>query len=287
MITHDDHTRFDAGLTDDLLDLLSEDERERFHAHARGCERCTRRLAIALAAREDWWFEQGHIPESGLVAIAEDEDAFAGETRDLIEAHVAECATCREELAILRAGEPTQGALRRGPRPVPVRTARPSPLRWGLFGAIAGAAAACLFFLSAPPPPPPVLPPVPQAASSSRAAAPSLSVPVRVILASPTRSGAGAETTLVHLAPGSNDFSIVLPVLLLPDSTQCRLRLFDADGSIVSEAQSPAARLFAATGVNLHLAGQQVPHLWTLVLSWRETPTVEHERRYVLRTVLQ
>ena len=51
MTKYDDHTRFDAGLTDDLLDLLSEDERERFHAHARGCERCTRRLAIACTTR--------------------------------------------------------------------------------------------------------------------------------------------------------------------------------------------------------------------------------------------
>lgn len=283
MSTPLDHAWFDAALSDALLDLLSDADLERFFEHARTCDSCTRRLAIAWTARDDWWAGHGHIPESGLLAIAEDAQAYEANMLEIIEAHLARCSECREDLSILRGNVADRQTTTPTPLEVPSQTPRLVWLPWSLAGAIAGAAAASLLmwsFIRQPSfVPIPIVVPTPP----PRSAIAELLLPERIVIDAPSRDIGREATKLVQLRPGPHALSVVLPLLLLPDSTQCQLRIIGPDGTVTTEVQASAKQMFDSRGVLLRIDAAPGARSLQLHLSWLGENSTAHERVYHLR----
>jgi anti-sigma-K factor RskA len=81
---------------------LDDDERRQVETHMSGCEACAQLLRFGADIRESL-SPSRHPEEEAIVLFAEDRSSLAREERDRIEAHVAECGQCREQVEVLDA----------------------------------------------------------------------------------------------------------------------------------------------------------------------------------------
>jgi anti-sigma factor RsiW len=112
---------------------LEGDERREVEAHLASCPECRGELA---ATRQAYEVYAAHLPAAALTAYVADPGAPSWEVdgrpleRGLVEAHLAACGACRDEVEMLRAGlaavdddgaaaPATRGVLPFAPRPAP------------------------------------------------------------------------------------------------------------------------------------------------------------------------
>jgi hypothetical protein len=288
-----DHTWFRRRLPDHLLDLLVEDERERFEKHARACAPCGRVLASAQGARADWWDGAGHPPVG--VLLKWNSKAGGDRVLELAHTHVAHCESCRQDLEDLL-GVPA--ADTRVHALTPVRRWRFVPaLSRGLAVAAGLVAVAAVTLLltrggEAPPAAPGQVPAPPETsgamgASSSRSGAPSTptrpsagrtGAPVKLVSAD---RGEPTAPTRLRIEPGVTQVPLTLPALFVPDGTPIAIELHDAAGALVSLQVLPSERALRPGGVLLPVRGLAAG-AYRLVVRWTDTAIGETTREFAL-----
>jgi hypothetical protein len=291
-----EHEWFRRHLPDHLLELLVEDDRKRFEAHARRCATCARVLTSALGARADWWDGAGHPPVGLLLDwnASEREDR----THEAVRSHLAACEECRRDLGDLR-GEAmlSQVAL----APVALRTPRPRDrvsFPWGGLAAAAATLVAVAAILTvwprgerpAPVPPPAQAPattaapamPEPFAAPATPAApepAPGRAAEP-VTLVSTDRGGERGATEIV-LEPGVVRVPLTLPMLSAPDDSMLEVELRDAADALVSRQLLAAGRALRPGGVELAAEGLAAGR-YRLTVRWIDPVAGETSRVFAL-----
>lgn len=212
-----------------LNGTLEETERDEVAAHLAGCDGCRRELA---ATAEVLATAGGHPPAGLLVSWVLDE---AGAAAPAIEEHVASCAACAEEVALLRENRSLAVLV---PRPTGVDAGRePGAVRRWRRTAVAAAAVAVMSLAA-------MLVLLVSGPSGSDGAAPGgllagaglavpqANVPVLELLPSSlTLRGGDAVAEL----PGDASLAVVLLVLpSQPPATRYRATLRDAAGAVVA-----------------------------------------------------
>lgn len=291
-----DHTWFRRRLPDHLLDLLVEDERERFEQHARACEPCARLLTSAKEARADWWDGTGHPPVGVLLKWTP--KVRGDRVQELAHAHIAHCESCRQDVGDLL-GIPTP----RVPKPAPVPLWRSIPvLSRGLAMAAGLVAVAAVTHVimqrndtrtSAPdsikvPSPSSTSATIGGTTSSDSGPTSSTSTAhptagrtaAPVTLLSPDR-GADAARTLVRVVSGFTQVPLTLPMLDVPDRTRMRIELLDDAGVSVWKQDLASEQALRTGGVMLPVKGLAAGS-YQLVVRWTDTALRKMKREFAL-----
>lgn len=282
MMLATDHDWFRAALADHLLDLLVAEDEARFKAHALECEPCGAKLALALMRRDDWWDGAGHLPEGVLLGLADGTTELPADVRTLVDAHLAGCAGCRDDFALMQ-GDSVLDAGRVREGECTGQAGHAGQWRWGFFGALAGAAAAAAFMIVA-------LPRTPQPDSTPKAVvAPAPTAPAPLLLASPVqlnipsspRAGGAADTLAIEASAKQPLVALSFPPLLLASDPICDVTIVDAQGHTVGRTEAPASQLQRAGGVVLDVRAMP-PGIYLLRVRWQERG-VSSARAYPVR----
>lgn len=291
VLPESDHTWFRRRLADHLLDLLVEDERERFDTHARGCASCARVLASAQGARADWWDGAGHPPVG--VLLKWNTKVRGDRVQELAHAHVARCESCRQDVEDLL-GAPA--AIPRTLAAVPRWRSMPVLSRGLAMAAGLVAVAAVTLLLTrggeAPPAAPgsALAPPAASggigAPSSGSGAASSTTPPAAGRTAAPVTLASaerGGETglTLLRIERGVTQVPLTLPALFIADGTPMTIELRDVAGALVSRQSLPSDRALRPGGVLLPVAGL-TDGAYRLVVRWTDMTLGETTREFAL-----
>lgn len=287
-----DHAWFRRHLPDHLLDLLVDEDRERFEAHARRCGPCARLLSSARRARDDWWDGAGHPPVGVLLAW---DEAAAGPVHDAVREHLGHCESCREDVAELLGPEV---AARIAPAPAsPARRARRGEDQpWRHLTAVAAVlavvtATVVLWPRAVQHAPAPEAGPAPglladaPAGDPTDAPAPAAEPPAAraagpVTILSAERGAQAAATTL-RLAAGVASVALTLPALFVDDDASLEVELRDAAGALVHRQVLAAGPALRPGGVVLP-ASELASGAYVLHVRWTEAGGGESARAYAL-----
>lgn len=281
LVPDSDHTWFRQRLPDHLLDLLAEDEAERFEQHANGCAPCARVLASARGARADWWDGAGHPPAG--VLLQWNAKVRGDRVQELAHAHVAHCESCRQDLEDLL-GIPAARVLTLAPAP----RWRSMPVLSRGLAVAAGlvAVAAVTLFLTDGGEAPPAAPGSASSPPAATGGATSPSPPAAgkssapVTLASAER-GQESGPTLLLIEAGVTHVPLTLPALFVPDGTPISFELRDAAGVIVSRQELSSELALRPGGVLLPVGGL-TDGVCRLVVRWTDADLGETTREFAL-----
>ena len=287
MTTHDDdHARFRSQLADHLLDLLDEQENALIESHARNCPECGRLLAAARRERADWWEGSGHPPVSQLAAERQDER---------VRLHVASCAECRDEVALL-SGAAVDPSPAPPFQPLQAPTVRRSPQGrvWVTAGSVAAVLAMILVArqqsaqreVASPAP----LAATPQQDATAPAAPHDAAEPSRTPLAvaqmepvaiSDATRGESSPATVVSIPAGVTEVPLTLPALFLPEGSTVVVELRRVNGDVLARRELPASRAQAHGGVRFD-AGRFSEGPLVLRVAWVDGVSGPEAREYAL-----
>lgn len=289
----DAHSEFRAFLPALRLGLLPEEKEAELRAHGSSCAEC----ATLLASSGKWAGKVGsgpaHLPVVVLGLWLERPDDFPTQAADTVCAHLAECESCRHDLAELGGGA---GDVGRRATSQPERKTASAETRWRdrLAGAAAGALAIAAAWLLVSSLGITARPQVPTRAHESAgqletasklaqplrsAAGGALPVPDKPVLLKDLERSPAAETTVVE--PHASSIVTLLPPLLTLPRGSVEVRLLDGQGIAIASRDEDGQEV-VSRGVPVNMTN--LPWgTYVLQLRWGAAGRFKRDYPFVLR----
>lgn len=222
----DPHIRYRDALALELAGLTSESEAAWMAAHVAECADCRALRERVVANVHELQADAGHAPAEMLSAWLHEPSAFTPLEAELLERHLAACATCRAELAEMAAF---------AERPVPATRVRRHDWRGPALAGLAAAAALIAVFFARVHEPASLAPGTMRtpAASAPAPAAPAPAISVRIVIPERTRAAEPAALPVVRLRPGVTQLRLRLPALFMEPQERVEIRVARAGSEFV------------------------------------------------------
>ncbi|MEQ1832428.1 MAG: hypothetical protein ABL977_05175 [Candidatus Eisenbacteria bacterium] len=243
----DPHVRYRDALALEFAGLLADSDAAWMAQHATECAAC-RSLRERVRARvHELRVDEGHAPAEMLSAWLHEPSAFTPLEAELVQRHLAACATCRAELAEMAAF---------AQQPVPVARARRHDWRGPALAGLAAAAALVAVFFARVHEPASLAPgalPTPKTVLPAQPA-PAPVISARLVIPERTRAAAPETLPVVRLQPAVTQLRLRLPALFMEPGERVEVRLARADGE-----RAPVVRTVRAASLAEDLVVELMP----------------------------